>query len=412
MHAFVPRDFTARSEKMKTFFAMQSRALLAIALAALANATLHAEPLMIVGLDEKVTIDDGTPILSLPGKDQVLVVDLANPEEPKIVASLPLKNSLIGPPVNLAFTPDGTLALIADSMDVVMEGGALKNIPDNKLYVVDMASSPPKHINTLVVGKQPSGLDISPDGKLAVIAHRADNSIGVISIDGRDVKLVDTVGMGDSIGHVAFSPDGRRAIATKVSAHKVSILDVGEDRKVTYTKLDLPTGQFPINVAVTPNGKIALTADLGNAAASDGSVDTISVVDLEAEPPRIIDRVVVGDGPEGLAISPRGDVAVAVLIRGSLASKNAFFYNKSGAIAVLRIEGKKVTAVKEIEVGALPEGAVFTPDGRYLLVGNYLHQEFSILRVNGTEIIDTGKRFKVPGHPASARMGLRYPNDK
>jgi DNA-binding beta-propeller fold protein YncE len=130
-------------------------------------------------------------------------------------------------------------------------------------------------------------------------------------------------------------------------------------------------------------------------------------VDLEAKPPRIIDRVVVGDGPEGLAISPKGDVAVAVLIRGSIASKQAFFYNKSGTITVLKIEGKKVTTIKEIEVGALPEGAAFTPDGRYLFVGNYLDQDFSILRVNGTEIIDTGKRFKVPGHPASARMGLR-----
>jgi DNA-binding beta-propeller fold protein YncE len=392
---------------MNTFLATQSRMLLAIALTALASASLHARPLMIVGLDEKVGFDDGRPVLSLPGKDQVVVVDLANPEEPKIVAALPLKNSIIGPPVNLAFTPDGTLALIADSMDVVREGDSLKNTPDNKLYVVDMTSSPPKHINTVAVGKQPSGIDISPDGSLALIAHRADNSVGVITIDGRDVKLVDTIAMGDNIGHVAFSPDGRRAIATKVSAHKVSILEVGADRKVTYKKLDLPTGHFPINVAVTPDGNMALTADVGNAAASDGSVDTISVVDLEAKPPRIIDRVVVGDGPEGLAISPKGDVAVAVLIRGSFASKSDFFYNKSGTVSVLKIEGKKVTTIKEVEVGALPEGAAFTPDGRYLFVGNYLDQDFSILRVNGTEIVDTGKRFKVPGHPASARMSPR-----
>jgi DNA-binding beta-propeller fold protein YncE len=392
---------------MNTFLTTQSRTLLAIAFTALASATPHARPLMIVGLDEKVGFDDGRPVLSLPGKDQVLVVDLANPEEPKIVASLPLKNSIIGPPVNLAFTPDGTLALIADSMDVVREGDALKNTPDNKLYVVDMTSSPPKHINTVAVGKQPSGIDISPNGGLALIAHRADNSVGVITIDGRDVKLVDTVAMGDNIAHVAFSPDGRRAIATKVSAHKVSILEVGDDRKVTYTKLDLPTGHFPINVAVAPDGNIALTADVGNAAASDGSVDTISVVDLEIKPPRIIDRVVVGDGPEGLAISPKGDVAVAVLIRGSFASKNDFFHNKTGAVTVLKIEGKKVTTIKEIEVGALPEGAAFTPDGRYLFVGNYLDQDFSILRVSGTEIVDTSKRFKVPGHPASVRMGLR-----
>jgi DNA-binding beta-propeller fold protein YncE len=64
-------------------------------------------------------------------------------------------------------------------------------------------------------------------------------------------------------------------------------------------------------------------------------------------------------------------------------------------------------AVKTIEVGALPEGAAVTPDGRHLLVGNYLDQDISIFRVNGTEIIDTGKRFKVPGHPALARMAKR-----
>src|SRR5438128_1313663 len=52
-------------------------------------------------------------------------------------------------------------------------------------------------------------------------------------------------------------------------------------------------------------------------------------------------------------------------------------------------------------------GGAFTPDGRYLLVGNYPDQDFSILRVNGTTITDTGKRFKVPGHPASARMSPR-----
>jgi hypothetical protein len=39
-----------------------------------------------------------------------------------------------------------------------------------------------------------------------------------------------------------------------------------------------------------------------------------------------------------------------------------------------------------------------------LFVGNYLDQDISILKVNGTGITDTGKRFKLPGHPASVRM--------
>ncbi len=364
----------------------------------------QAKPLMIVGLDEKTLWDDsGKPLLFPPGKDQVLIVDLADPESPKIVASLPLKNSVVGPPVNVAIDPTGKVALVADSVDVVKDGDALKQVPDNKIYVIDLQASPPKLAATLSDGKQPSGLSFNPDGRMALVANRADNSISVLSVNGSDVKIVDTVAMPDSVAHVTFTPDGKRALAARFPAHKISILDVAGD-KVSYSKIDLPAGQWPYNVAVVPGGKVALTSDNGNAGASDGSVDTTSVIDLEADPPRIIDRVVVGDGPEGLAISPTGDLAVSVILRGSNA-KNAYFYQKNGSITVLKIDGKKVSKTQEIEVGGLPEAAVFTPDGKYLLVGNYLTQDFSILKVEGGKVVDTGKRFQVSGHPASARMG-------
>jgi DNA-binding beta-propeller fold protein YncE len=131
------------------------------------------------------------------------------------------------------------------------------------------------------------------------------------------------------------------------------------------------------------------------------------VVDLEANPPRIVHRVVVGDGPEGLAISPRGDLAAAVILRGGNSAESAYFYNRTGTVTILRINDRQVTRSEEIKVGALPEPVCFTPDGRYLYVGNYYDQDFSILKVEGTEVTDTGKRFKVPGHPASARMSTR-----
>ena len=363
-----------------------------------------AKPFMIVGLDEKILWDDdGKPVLSLPGKDQVLIVDLADPESPKIVASLPLENSVVGPPVNVDIDPTGSVALVADSVDVTKEGDALKQVPDNKIFVIDMKASPPKLAATITGGKQPSGLSFSPDGKMALVANRADNSISVLSVNGTDVKITDTVQMPDSVSQVVFTPDGKRALATRFPMHKLSVLDIA-DGKVTYSKIDLPTGQWPYNVVVSPNGKIALTADNGGAGSSDGSVDTTSVVDLEANPPRIIDRVVVGDGPEGFAVSPKGDLAVATILRGSN-MKKAFFYQKNGSLSILKIDGKKVTKTQDIEVGGLPEAVVFTPDGKYILAGNFLTQDFSILKVNGTEVTDTGKRFKVPGHPASARMG-------
>ncbi|MGC1562325.1 MAG: beta-propeller fold lactonase family protein [Bradyrhizobium sp.] len=364
----------------------------------------HAKPFMIVGLDEKVLWDDdGKTVLSPPGKDSVLIVDLADPENPRIAATLPLENTVVGPPVNLDIDPSGTVALVANSTDVVKEGDALKQVPDNKIFVIDLKANPPKLAATVTGGKQPSGLSFSPDGKMALVANRADNSISVLSVNGTDVKVTDTISFPDSVAHVVFTPDGKRALAVRFPAHKVSVLDIN-DGKVTYNKVDLPTGQWPYNAVVTPNGKIALTSDNGASGSSDGSVDTTSVIDLEANPPRIIDRVVVGDGPEGLAMSPKGNLAVAAILRGSN-NKKAFYYQKNGSLSILKIDGKKVTKTQDIEVGGLPEAVAFTPDGKYLLAGNYLTQDFSILKVNGTKVTDTGKRFKVPGHPASARMG-------
>jgi DNA-binding beta-propeller fold protein YncE len=372
-------------------------------LAIIGSTSAQADPLLIVGNDEKVSWDNkGNTILAPNGRDSVLILDLANPEAPKIVANLPLKNSVVGPPVNVAIDPTNSIALVADSINVVQEGDKLKQEPDNKVYVIDLKSKPAKLSGTVVVGKQPSGLSFNPAGNLALVANRLDKSIGVLSVNGTDVKLIDTVDMGDIVSHVVFTPDGKRALATKFNAHKVSLLDVNGD-KVTYSKLDLPTGQWPYNVAVAPSGKIALTADNGGAGSSDGSVDTVSVVDLEVSPARIIDRVVVGDGPEGLAISPKGDVAAAIILAGSN-NPSAYFYKPRGSVTVLSIADKKVTKVGDVEVGGLPEGAAFTPDGKYLLVGNYLDQDLSILKVDGTQITDTGKRFKLPGHPASLRM--------
>jgi DNA-binding beta-propeller fold protein YncE len=388
----------------------QSLFLLSLTAASMLADGVQAAPYMIVGNDEKLIWDEqGKPVLSAPGRDSVLILDLADPETPKIIANLPVKNSIVGPPVNVAITPDGALALVSDSVDVAKESETLKQVPDSKVHVIDLKASPPRVVASVTTGKQPSGLDVSPKGDQALVANRADGTISLLSIRGTDVTVVDTLTLGspaDQVAHVAFAPDGTRALAVKFASHKVSLLEI-KDGKLSYNKLDLPTGPWPYNVAVAPSGKIALTADNGNAGASDGSVDTVSVIDLDATPPRITDRVVVGDGPEGLAISPKGDLAAAAILRGGNSAKAAYFYNPAGTVTILKIDGKQVTRLKDVLVGGLPEPVCFTPDGRYLYVGNYLDQDFSILKVEGTEVVDTGKRFKVPGHPASARMSAR-----
>ena len=370
----------------------------------LLNGCAGARELMLVGNDEKTNWNDaGAAVNGLAGKDEVLVVDIGGDRlAPKIVARLPLMNTVFGPPTNLQITPDGKLALVANSMDWVADGAGWKPSPDNKLYVIDLTTDPPKLIDTVQVGKQPSGLSINRAGTLCLIANRADNSISVLRIAGTKVTLVDTVAMGEQVAHLVFTPDGKRALAAKFPGNKIALLDVNGE-KVTYKKQDVRVGLWPYNVDVTPDGMLALTAENGFAGSADGSVDTISVIDIESNPPRVIDKIVVDEAPEGFAISPTGKFAAAALLRGNNSDKKAFFYRPNGAIALLKIDGKNVSRVQYIDVRGLPEGVVWSDDGQYLYVGNFQTSDISILKLDGERLVDTGKTLALPGHPASMR---------
>ena len=363
---------------------------------------------LIVGNDEKQGWDENAkPIFNEPGKDTLSVIDISKPEAPHITATIPLINSIVGPPTNLAIHPSGEIALIANSLEPITQGWAHRLDPDNKVFLIDLKATPPKVIGTITVGKQPSGMAISPKGDLALVTNRADGTISVLSIRGKDVLVVDTVMVGtsaDQVSAVAITPDGKHALVTKPAANKIALLSI-DGQKVTYDKRDLPPGIFPYNVAVTPDGKLALTVDNGNGGGSDGNAKAVSVIDLETDPPRVIDHVTVGDSPEGLAISPKGDLAVSVEARGSNMPKSSFFYHPGGAVTALKIDGKKVTNGGEVNVGALPEAVAFSPDGQYLYVGNFIDGDLSVLRIDGTQLADTGQRFKLPGHPASMRGG-------
>ena len=361
--------------------------------------------LMVVGGDNKVSFDGPNIVFEAPGSDVVSLIDIGtDPANPKILANLPLMNSVFGPPTNLAITPDESLALVTNAMNWVKVDNKWKPEPDNRIHVIDLTQKPPKLIDTVIVDQQPSGMAINSAGNLALIAHRNSGTIGVLEIDGKGVSMVQSLDMGEQVASVAITPDGNRALVTKFSSHKIAVLEIKQG-KVSYDqKLDMPVGLWPYNVQITPDGALALTADNGNSGRSDGHVDTVSVIDLSVNPPRVIDRVVGGDAPEGLAISPTGDIAVAVLLRGSAGiERDSWVYNRNGSVIVLEINGKSVVATAEVEVRGLPEGVVFSPDGSYLYVGNFVDSDISVLKVDGTSVYNTGTLVKLPAKPGSMR---------
>ncbi len=364
---------------------------------------------MIIGNDEKITWDDQGKTLKLPsvGKDTISIANIGtNPEAPKIIKNIPLMNSIYGPPTNMIITPDMKLALVANSVDWKEKGGKWDASPDNKLYLIDLEGEP-RHIDTIEVGKQPSGMDLNSQGNLLLIANRADTFISVVEINGKKAKLVSSVEVGEETAAVSFTPDGKHAFFIKKQQSKVGVLHI-KGQEVTYnSKKDINVGVAPYNIAVSPKGDIALVNNIGVTGGNDGNIDTVSVIDITAKHPHTIDSIAVGDGPEGLAFSPSGDLAVSVLIRGSQSARSkpetAWAYHKNGSVAVLKIDGKKVEKISEVEVGIMPEGVVFSPDGKYIYVGNFLSKDISILKVNGTEVVNTGNILKLNGSPAAMR---------
>ncbi len=65
-------------------------------------------------------------------------------------------------------------------------------------------------------------------------------------------------------------------------------------------------------------------------------------------------------------------------------------------VTVFAVDGKKVTRLNDVEVGALPEAVAFTPDGRTIYVGNYMDSDFSILA-------STATRSRTPANASKCR---------
>jgi DNA-binding beta-propeller fold protein YncE len=352
-------------------------------------ATRH---LLLVGNDQKVTWDDGRIRFLAPGNDSLCVYDAgANPAAPELVATLSLPNSLFGPPVNLAVTPDQRLGLIADSMDwpARADGAGWQPEPGRGLYVIDLQARPPAIVQRLEVGLQPSGLSINRAGTLALVANKAGRSVSVLRIAGKRAEVCGEVDVGTPVVAVSFSADGRRAFVVKTDTHRLGVLRIDESGAapiVTHDPAeDLTTGLVPFNLVVSPDGALALVVDMGS------------------DPPRVVDRVMVEDGPEGIAISPDGRHAAVAIVQGSNNPSSVWFHHPRGQIVLLRIDGQSVTRAGAIEVGALPEGLAFSPDSRYLYVGNFLDAEMQVLAVGDHGLSDTGTRIALPGRPASMR---------
>ncbi|MSP02805.1 MAG: YncE family protein [Acetobacteraceae bacterium] len=374
---------------------------------ALMLATAMAGPNdILIGLDQKVTYGPEGSVNGAPGKDEVLVLDIANPAKPVIRARLPLMNSLLGPPTNLQITPDGKLGLVANSVLNTPDANGYKVSPDDRLFVIDLTEQPPKLVNTVTVGKQPSGLAISRKGDLVLIANRNGKSVSVLTIAGGKVSPAGEVQFEQEAAAVAITPDGKRAFVCLNVVNRVAVLNI-DGQKVTYDKaMDIPVSFNPYNIDVTPNGKFVIVSTTG---AGKNNADAMAVIEAAGPRPHVVDLMTPGTGPEGFAISPDGKWVAAALLLGSGAKPSDWFKTKTGELVLMSLDSNsgEMTVQSRAKVGGLPEGVAFSPKSDYIYVGNYFDSDLQVFRTGGGRLSQIGPNLKLGGQPASMRALAR-----
>ena len=360
---------------------------------------------ILIGLDQKIVFDANGQANGPPGKDAVLIMDVSNPAKPKIRASLPLMNSLLGPPTNLQITPDGRLGLVANSVVMNQDGSAWKTAPDNKLFVIDLNANPPALTDTVTVGSQPSGIAISHKGDLAITANRAGKSVSVLSIQNGTVKSLGDIPLEQEAAAVVIAPDGKRAFVCLNLVSKIAVLAI-DGQKVTYDKtMDIPAAVNPYNIDITPDGKYVIASNTG---ATKNNADAMVIIEATGPHPHVVDIMTPGTGPEGLAIAPNGKIAATPLLLGSGAKAGDWFKTKGGELVILSIgPGGKLTPSGKAPLGGLPEGIAYSPNSEYIYVGNYADKDLQVFRIQNGKPTQVGPNMTLPGQPASMRGPAR-----
>jgi DNA-binding beta-propeller fold protein YncE len=390
---------------MKLRISRTKAVVVAVAIAAVPLFSINATAQIAVSSNDgkQILVNGVGTVPANPVDDTVTIINLGV-SPPKIVAELKAPSSVVGPPQNVAVAPDESFALVASHMKLD-PADPKKQVPDNRLSVIDLKANPPAVIATLEAGLGPSGIAINPAGTLALVANYRDGTVSVFTIAGNKLTATGKIDFGDPKAEpaaISFTPDGKTALVTRDGDHRISILSI-DGSTVTDTKRIMTGGHRPYAVQVSPKGDIAV---IGNQGANTGDIMPVNVVDLKGKAPRIVNTVDVGQYVAGLAFSNDGNYLAVIPQNGSNLAPSHPFYNEHGLLVVFSVNGTTLTKVGEVKIGRWPQGVVWSRDGKTLLAQSMVDNALAIVSFDGKNLSVTG-HVKVTGGPDGIRTAGR-----
>jgi YVTN family beta-propeller protein len=276
----------------------------------------------------------------------------------------------------------GPVAVIASK-----DGGRLfvANSDARQMAVVDAASG--KLLKAIPMPAEPSGLVLSPDGKLVYVTCAAPHST-VCLIEAASGRLVGSIAAGHTAVGPAVSPDGKRLYVCNRFNNNVSVIDLTNRRELARVR----AGREPIAAGVTPDGKTVFVAShlpLDEADSGDVAA-TVTVIDLASLKTESIRLPNGSTGVRGLCVSPDGRhvFITHILARYQLpVTQPDRGWINTNALSILDAQTCSLVnsvLLDDVDLGAAnPWGIGTTADGKTIVVSHSGTHELSVIDVKG-----------------------------
>lgn len=160
-----------------------------------------------------------------------------------------------------------------------------------------------------------------------------------------DFCLLDTSACGEETGAKAYVTLVNDDAVAVISTSTNTVIDTDPEADGVQ---HIPVGDRPRGIAISPDGNEAYVANAGD--------DTVSVININADPKTVVAIIEVGDEPQGVAFAPDGATAYVTNIEDNNVSV---------------IDTATRTQTTTIAVGKSPQSIAVTPDGTTAYVPNF-----------------------------------------
>lgn len=194
----------------------------------------------------------------------------------------------------------------------------------------------------------------------------------------------------NAVGQIAVSAndnkavlvDGANTVPANPAPDTVTIIDLNVTPPKIIAEINAPASVVgpPSSVAVAPDESFAIVTAATKLDPADPKKtvpdNKVSVIDLKASPPAVVSTVEAGAGAAGVAINKTGNLVLVA--------------NRSeGTVSIFTVSGKTLTPAGKLQLGDArsgPSAVSFSPDGKTALVTRDGDHKISVLTVDGSKV--------------------------